>query len=174
MIFNKYKRYGGYHWKWYARRQSYINHVNRLKTWIKEKDTLDIGAGDGLIVHELGLVEGVDNEWHAIKAASRRGVKIVLGDAYFLPFKDEQFTSVFMGDTLEHLEFADKALKEARRVLKQYLYLAVPIDDKRVDQYHYHNLNGAELKKLVEGQGFKLIGNISKDNNKMYAKFEKV
>jgi len=174
MRFAKYSRYGAYHWKWYyGNNIRYQNHVNKLKEWITDKDTLDIGAGDGLILHVLGFTKGIDNEWHAVKSAKKRGVDIVLGDAYLLPFKDNEFTAVFMGDTLEHLEFVDKALLEAKRVLKQYLYLAVPQKDKRVDMYHCGNWNMAELKKLVESQGFELVGDIDIVNNKMYAKFLK-
>src|SRR5438477_8664030 len=90
--FEKYKRYGAYHWRWYERKYSYKRHVDFLKTWIREKNTIDIGAGDGFITNLLGI-RGVDNDPYGIRAAAERGVTIDLGDAYSLPYQDEEFDS---------------------------------------------------------------------------------
>src|SRR3990167_9608551 len=123
MEFSKYKKFGAYHWKQYEDKNTkYFRHADRVKEWIKEKSVLDIGAGDGKITHLLGI-KGVDDEPEAVRLAVEKGADVKLGDAYRLSYKDEEFDSVFMGDVLEHLEFPRKALQEARRILRKYLYL---------------------------------------------------
>jgi ubiquinone/menaquinone biosynthesis C-methylase UbiE len=166
-FFNKYHRYGAYHWKWYKSKTSYINYVNFIKDWIKEKNVLDVGAGDGLIVHVLGI-RGIDNEPKAIEVAKKRGVNIDLGDAYDLPYKDEEFDSTFMGNILEHLEFPKRAIKEARRVLKKYLYVIVP------EKESPFRIIPDELKEMVENEGFILEGEMLIKNKGIYAKFLKI
>jgi ubiquinone/menaquinone biosynthesis C-methylase UbiE len=172
--FSKYAKHGAYHFRWwYANKPSYTNHVNRVKDWIKEKNVLDVGCGDGLISFVVGM-RGVDNEPDAIKAGKLRNAPIELGDAYNLNFKDEEFDAVFMGDTLEHFEFPEKALVEARRVLKQYLYIVVPRKERRMEEFQYHDWTPEQLKEEVERVGFVLEGDIELDNKKNYAKFRKV
>ncbi len=172
--FTKYRKYGGYHHKlWNSGSPRYVSHVNKVKEWVKEKNVLDVGAGDGLITHILGIT-GIDNEPYAIKAAKRRGVDIVLGSAYNLPFKDEEFDSVFMGDTMEHFEEPMKAIKEARRVLKKYIYIVIPRKESRMEPFQYHDWTPEEFKRDIENEGFKLEGEIELDNKKYYGKFLKV
>src|SRR3989338_6793289 len=126
MEFSKYKKFGAYHWKQYEDKNTkYFRHANRVKEWIQEKNALDIGAGDGKITHLLGI-KGVDKEPEAVRLAQEMGADVVLGDAYNLDCKNEEFDAVFLGDVLEHIEFPRKALKEARRILKDYLYIASP------------------------------------------------
>ena len=73
--FYKYDKYGAYHWHWYQYKKTYIDHVNKVKDWIKEKNVLDVGAGDGLITSILGA-RGIDNEPAGVKLARERGVDV--------------------------------------------------------------------------------------------------
>ena len=173
MRFTKYHKYGGYHWKWYLNKPKYINHVNFLKEWVKEKNALDIGAGDGLIANQLGII-GIDNEPEAIRVAKERGQEIILGDAYKLPFENEKFDVALMADILEHLEFPEKALQEAKRILKNYLYVASPVVNfaTRSEVFHYKNYEPDDIKTLVEAQGFTEIERITR-GTKFYIKFKK-
>lgn len=176
MKFSKYHNRGAYHWRKYDDKNTkYRRHADRVKDWIKEKNVLDIGAGDGKITHLLGI-RGVDNEPEGVRLAKEMGADVVLGDACNLDFKDEEFDAVFMGDVLEHIEFPRQALKEARRVLKDYLYIASPEKETTHDRYHYEEWTPEELKKLVESEGFKLEGEIlivPKDK-RIYGKFKKI
>ena len=177
MKFTKYEKMGAYHWRLYQKSPMYRAHVERIKEWVKEKDTLDVGAGDGLITSILGI-QGVDNEPEAIRLAQEKGVDVVLGDAYHLKFEDEAFDSILMVDVLEHFEFPKDALKEARRVLVQYLYIVTPPKDLipgEMDQFHYQEWTAEELKTLVEGEGFILEGKVLvvPKEKCMYAKFKK-
>jgi ubiquinone/menaquinone biosynthesis C-methylase UbiE len=143
---------------------------------VQEKKVLDIGAGDGKITSLLNA-KGIDNEPIAVKLAQEKGVDVILGSAYDLPYKDEEFDSVFMGDVLEHLEFSRKALQETRRVLKKYLYLVTPQKGTNKKRFHYEEWTPEELKILVESEGFKLEGEIFDGGIKfkrIYGKFLKI
>lgn len=153
----------------------YSRHADRVKDWIKEKNILDIGAGDGKITSLLGA-KGIENEPEAVRLAREKGADVALGDAYHLPYKDEEFEVIFMGDVLEHFEFPRQALKEARRVLSQYLYLATPEKGTNNDKFHYEEWTSEELKKLVESEGFILEGEIleAPKDKRIYGKFKKI
>ena len=175
MQFTKYHKFGAYHWKQYDDKNTkYSRHADRVKEWIKEKNVLDIGAGDGKITHLLGI-KGVDNEPEAVRLAREKGADVALADAYRLPFKDGEFEAVFMGDVLEHFEFPREALREAGRVLKNYFYIAAPEKGTNNDKFHYQEWTPEELKELVESEGFALEGEIlvvPKDK-RIYGKFKK-
>ncbi len=168
---NKYKKHGAYHWEWYENKPSYREGVDFLKKLIVEKNVLDVGAGDGLIAHVLGI-RGVDIDKDGIAAAKSMGAVVDFGDAVNLPYKDEEFDAVLMYDTVEHLELPIQAFIEAKRVLKTHLYIVVP------------NIEGdfvtdeSKLKEMVEGVGFQLSGDIIvkkvRNGKQFFAKFKKI
>lgn len=175
MANNPYKG-GAYHWDWYAGgKQRYIRHVQFLKRWVREKNTIDIGAGDGLITHEL-TIRGVDNNRVAIKLAAEKGIKVDYGNAAHLPYKKEEFDSALMSDTLEYLRDITKPLSEARRVIKKYLYVSLPSAEKFTQVGHYHYWTPQDLVINVEHQGFKLVDGprLKVDRQHYYFKFQKL
>src|SRR6185436_15669013 len=120
MEFKKYNHRGAYHWRKYEDKHTkYRRHADRVKEWIKERNVLDIGAGDGKITALLGI-KGLDNVPEAVRLAGEMGADVVLGDACNMNYKDEEFDAVLMSDVLEHIEFPSIALQEARRVVKNY------------------------------------------------------
>jgi len=52
MIFTKYEKYGAYHWKQYLDGTKYKAHADRVKEWVKEKNVLDVGAGDVVVARQ--------------------------------------------------------------------------------------------------------------------------
>lgn len=172
-----YKLLGAYHWDWYANnhKKTYVRHVDFLKRWVREKNTIDIGAGDGVITHKLSI-RGVDDDPTAIKLAAEKGVKIDYGDAYRLPYEKEQFDSAIMSDLLEHLWRMDRPLSEARRVIKKYLYVSLPLRERFMESGYYHNYTPQELVEKIEKKGFKLVEGPRKKIDRLhyYLKFEKV
>jgi SAM-dependent methyltransferase len=94
---------------------------------------LDIGCGDGSFIvkfKKYGETYGVDVSEKAIKIAKEASVDAYKVDISFekLPFPDEYFNIVYMGDVIEHLINPDFAIKEVNRVLKLdgFLVLSTP------------------------------------------------
>lgn len=175
MEFTKYKERGAYHWEEYAMQTIYGRYADTIPKWIKEKRVLDIGAGDGLITHLLNAI-GIEENEEAVKLAREKGVAVYQGTAYELPYFDEEFEAVFMGDVLEHLEFPEKAIEEAKRVSNKYLYITTPpAREDRVlqDKFHYREYTPEELTDFIESFGFKLVEPITINYQRMYAKFSK-
>jgi ubiquinone/menaquinone biosynthesis C-methylase UbiE len=179
MDFPKYRKWGAYHWKLYNDNTKYKRHADRVAAWVKEPHVLDVGAGDGKITSLLGPIAiGIDNEPLAVSLAIEKGVHVLLGDAYDIPFQDATFQSVLMADALEHFEHPTEALREARRVLRDYLYVTTPPkrdDGKLTDRFHYREFSPRELQDIVEGVGFELVGEIDvvEKDKVQYAKFRR-
>lgn len=173
--FTKYEKYGAYHWKQYEDGTKYKAHADRIKEWVTEKDVLDVGAGDGLITSLL-KAKGIEYEVSGVRLAQERGVDVIQGDAYELPFEDNSFQAVTMIDVLEHLEDPIKALREVRRVAP-VLYINTPPkkdDGTLTDKFHIQEWSPAGLVKLVEGVGYLLDGAVIvyPKEKMMYAKFK--
>jgi SAM-dependent methyltransferase len=174
MRYNKYERHGAYHWNQYNLNRKYKTHADRVKDWVKEKKVLDVGAGDGLITSLLGA-KGIEFEPEGVRLAQERGVDVIQGDAYELPFENNSFEAVTMIDVLEHLENPKKALQEARRVAP-ILYIQTPIihDDRLIHKrYHVTEWSPLGLCELVESEGYILDGAITiyPHTRMQYAKF---
>lgn len=181
--FDKYKKWGAYHWKFYDDNTKYRRHADRVVKWIEEHFVLDIGAGDGKITALLEAsgkkVYGIDNEPEAVRLAQEKGANVALMDAYNIPYPDNLFDAALMADVLEHFERPTDALREARRVISGSLYVSTPpkrSDGKLTDKYHYTEWSPVELVKLVEQVGFALVGGVDvvTADKVMYAKFRRV
>jgi ubiquinone/menaquinone biosynthesis C-methylase UbiE len=109
--------------------------IRKLIQWTPRcRRLLDLGCDSGdvtaRLVDKAEETYGVDNNPEAIAAAKRKhkGVKFVLAKGERLPFKDDFFDAVVMGEVLEHVEDERKTLNEVYRVLKPggTLILSVP------------------------------------------------
>ncbi len=175
--FTKYRDRGAYHWREYEAGTKYKAHADRVKAWVKEKKVLDVGAGDGLITHLLGA-KGIEYEPEGVRLAQEKGVDVIQGDAYALPFEDDSFEAVTMIDVLEHFEDPFKALQEAARVAS-VLYINTPPkkdDGTLTDKFHVQEWSAAGLVKLVESVGYILVDGVAvyPKEKMMYAKFVRV
>lgn len=174
MEFKKYTDRGGYHWREYVRGTKYRKHADHIKNWVKEKNVLDIGAGDGVITYLVRAI-GIDNEPDAVRIAQAVGVDVQLGDAYALPYPDNAFNAAMMIDVLEHFDAPERALQEARRVAP-VLYIATPErqpDRKVRDKYHVQEWTRTELVDLMSKNGYTLSGDILvvPEGDTMYGRF---
>ena len=93
------------------------------------KRILDFGCSTGGYCLELGRLGfecvGVDINEEYIKIAQQKGVEAhLIKDR--LPFNDNSFDTVIMFELLEHVEDPDRILKEAKRVAKKNILVAVP------------------------------------------------
>jgi methionine biosynthesis protein MetW len=94
---------------------------------------LDIGCGDGSFIIKFKKyceTFGVDISQNAVKMAKEAGINAYEVDvsSQRLPFRDEYFDIVYMGDVIEHLTNPDFAIKEVARVSKRngFLVLSTP------------------------------------------------
>jgi SAM-dependent methyltransferase len=88
---------------------------------------LDVGAGRGFLARRLaeraaGLVVGVD--LFASGGAGR--AHLLRADGEALPFRDGAFDTVTCCHTLEHVQDAEAAVAELRRVARRRLVVVVP------------------------------------------------
>lgn len=180
MEFQKYKLRGAYHWTEYAQQTIYGKHADKVKDWIREGRTLDIGAGDGLITSLIKDAQGIDNCGLAVKLARDKGVDVSSGDAYNLKtFLDNTFDNVLLADVIEHLDTPVKALDEIRRVLKPngYLYIVTPparADGRLHDpKFHYREYKPEELTNLLKENKYTEVSPVEvvNENVRMYGIF---
>lgn len=104
--------------------------VEWVKNTFKGRTILDGGCGAGAYVKafsDMGFFcYGVDIERNYVSMAKNKGLNIVSGDAMNLPYKDKTFDAVLLIEVLEHLRNPEKALLEAKRIAKQYIYITTP------------------------------------------------
>ena len=162
MGFDKYERYGAYHWDWFRNYPRYRAHVFRVRTWIVERDILDIGAGDGLITFMLNQrlcrngrcrhrrCRGIDVDPIAVSMAQARGVDVVLGDVYDVTGR---YQAVFLGEVLEHLEDPAWTLRQIATVTHKLYLTTPPRSGNTPSPYHVREWTPEELKTFVEGVG---------------------
>ncbi|WP_131538393.1 class I SAM-dependent methyltransferase [Pedobacter nototheniae] len=142
---------------------------------IKPKKVLEVGAGDGSILHFL-------NEWnfapeiYALEIA-QSGVDIILErklshlkeaktfDGYKIPYDDDSFDLVILAHVLEHVEHERILLRELKRVAK-YVVVEVPKDyrfgvDKRMKHFldygHINMYTPTSLRFLLQSEGLEII-----------------
>lgn len=88
----------------------------------KRSKVLDIGCnsgGMGLYIKNVGCdVYGVDISKNLVSEAKRKGIKAILSNAEELPFHNNNFDAVVMGEIIEHVLDVKSFMKEAMRVLK--------------------------------------------------------
>lgn len=166
ITFDKYELYGPYHWKEYEADTEYRQHVQKVLSWVEERNVLDVGAGDGLITKLLGA-KGLDNSKRGVDLAIEHGADVALGTAYSL---NGQYEAVFMGDVLEHLEFPEQALAEARKVAP-VLYLVTPKKSEYLSGYHYQEWTPSELEEFLTGNGYRLDGVMETHKSRVYGRF---
>lgn len=179
MKFDQYEKSGDYHWKWYETVPEYKMHVDRIVCWIAEKNILDAGCGDGLILSKLTeagkSVIGIDNDPEGIRLAKSHKCKVFLESVYEINFNSHSFDSILLSDVIEHLDSPVSAINQAHRVVSGFLYITTPDYNvtKNKNPYHVREYNEDELINLVENVGFKLVESFI-ERNTIYAKFRAI
>lgn len=149
------------HW-WYSGRRAM---VRRELADLPAGRALDVGCGSGgnsSVLHRLGWdMTALDSSEEALRAARRRGLRVLRGDVRALPFRAEQFDLVVSTDVWEHVEEHDLVAAEAHRVLRPggTLFVAVPSgmdlwSGHDIALGHHRRYEQQDLVSLVEGAGF--------------------
>jgi len=142
---------------------------------IKPQKVLEIGAGDGSILHYL-------NDWnfapelYALEIA-QSGVDIINDrklsrlkeaqtfDGYKIPYEDDSFDLIILAHVLEHVEHERVLIRELKRVA-QFIVVEVPKDyrfgvDNRMKHFldygHINMYTPTLLRFLLQSEGLEIL-----------------
>jgi hydroxymethylpyrimidine/phosphomethylpyrimidine kinase len=106
--------------QWFSRNQAvFESELLAEKVFVTEPaETLSVGVGSGLFEERLGIPRGVEPAEGMAQLARRRGIEVEIAGAEELPFPDESFGAVLLGTILSYVQDRQRAIREARRVLK--------------------------------------------------------
>lgn len=130
-------------WQKRENRKYYSKLYGRIKKYIKvpyNAKMLDIGGGDGHLMHYLGLynAEIMDISDSGLDVANKMGFKTVKADIEKeFPLPNSAYDSAFCFEVLEHLRLPDVTLSEIHRVLKPSGILYIGQPNMRADGYYH-------------------------------------
>jgi 2-polyprenyl-3-methyl-5-hydroxy-6-metoxy-1,4-benzoquinol methylase len=140
-------------------------HIGRYR-WAAQlvpgRRVLDAGCGTAYgatMLAEAGAlaVEGVDIAEDVVRAVESRipeGVNLTVADVQELPFEDGAFDVVVCFEVLEHLDEAERAVKEFARVLAKGGFVVVSSPNRTVypagNPHHKHEFLPEELRLLLD------------------------
>lgn len=142
---------------------------------INPKKVLEVGAGDGSILHYLNEW-GFAEELYALEIAEsgvslieKRKLSRLKGvssfDGYNIPYEDNAFDLVILAHVLEHVEHERMLIRELKRVAK-YLVIEVPLDyrfgvDKRMKHFldygHINMYTPTMIRFLLQSEGLDVL-----------------
>ena len=159
--FNKYRKYGAYHWDAYYQVTSslglYKAHVDYITHHFNKKpkgSLLDVGCGDGLISHrlaEIGFkVKGIDVAAEGIRLARQRSslVEFEVKDIFEA---NEQFDYLLASEIIEHLPNPNDFLQKISKLFRKEALITTPNKDyyKQPDPYHVKEYSIYEFESLL-------------------------
>lgn len=133
-----------------------------LKHW-KGGYLLDLGSFDSMVpvfakaLYPESWVHALDYSYKGTNIYS--GIYYDQGDVYNIKRGDATMDYVVMGQLLEHLEYPEKALKEAMRVLKVggVLALSVPLNETEAGEvdktHHLWSFSEQDIEELLKPYG---------------------
>lgn len=142
---------------------------------INPKKVLEVGAGDGSILHflnewnfapEIYALEIAASGVEKIKERNLKNLKEAqVFDGYTIPYPDNNFDLVILAHVLEHVEHERLLIRELKRVAK-HLVIEVPRDykfdvDKRLDHFlaygHINMYTPTSLRFLLKSEGLDVL-----------------
>jgi len=128
-----------------------VSHLN-------ENDTvLDLGCGEGFLISflpKLKRIVGIDISKIVLKRAKKilkdkSNVQLIWGDAQKLNMADEIFDKIICSETLEHLPYPQKVMKEIHRLLKRNGLAIISVPDEKRIQFIMKMAKFFSLDKLL-------------------------
>ena len=144
---------------------THYDKLRRRISWIEERiigpKILDVGCGPGIVCYlaskreDIVEIHGLDLQDDMITQArsniTSNKVSFHCEFAEHLPFENDYFDTVIMGEVLEHVFSEKEAVADAFRVLKPggRIIVTVPSDGK-LSFSHVRSFNKDSLTKLLE------------------------
>ncbi len=167
--FDKYRRFGAYHWKLVDRLPDYRRRVETVCEFVRPGDRcLDLGCGDGTYIGYVaergGLVTGVDGDADGIRCAQEElerrnvpGFRLVHSTFADLPRRlvgeERSFDFVYSMDCIEHLVNPHELLDVVERYLapRGTVLIGTPlfVGAEFVSQYHVKEFTRDEITELL-------------------------
>jgi ubiquinone/menaquinone biosynthesis C-methylase UbiE len=153
-------------------------HIVELSKGIEHKKVLEVGAGEGAILHFLDQWEFAE-ELHAVEI-SKSGIEYIKKreiksltciqqfNGYVLPYEDNSFDLIVISHVIEHVEFPRLLLREILRV-SEYQVFEIPCDysvnvDKNVSHFlsygHINVYSPALFRFLLLSEGYEIINDL--------------
>lgn len=165
-------------WRMLGAKYKAQNIVEACKS-IQPKKILEVGAGDGSILHFL-------NEWNfapeiyaleiapsGVEKIKERGLKNLkeaqVFDGYKIPYTDDSFDLIILAHVLEHVEHERILIRELKRVAK-HIVIEVPRDykfgvDQRLSHFlaygHINMYTPSLLRFLLRSEGLEIVADKS-------------
>lgn len=149
--------------------------IVELATGLPVKNVLDVGSGEGAILHwldtwkwgpEITALEISESGLEKIKQRQLACLKdAILFDGYKIPFSDNAFDLVTCSHVIEHVEHYRLLLREIKRVSKFQVF-EIPIDfslkvDKKVAHFlsygHINIFTPQTFRFLLQAEGFTIL-----------------
>ena len=134
------------------------------------KKGIEIGIGSGIFAEQLGIDFGIDPSDSMLDLARKRNLNVVKGYAENLPYPDESFDFAVFITSICFIEYPDKAICEAYRIIKTGGKIIIAFIDKNsnLGQILIKDKEGSkfysvasfysvpEVIKMIENNGFKV------------------
>ncbi len=154
-------------WNWWfvSRRKTILSLLSETD---KKAKILDIGCAGGPLLNDLkkaGFVNavGADFSPEAVAKCAARGLKAYEADAHNLPFEPNSYDLLIASDSLEHLEFDEKALANWFSILKPggRILIFVPAymflwSEQDVVNFHFRRYTRSNLAAKMQKAGFEV------------------
>ena len=146
---------------------------------IRPQKVLEVGAGDGSILHflnewnfasEIYALEIAESGVEKIKERSLKNLKEVqVFDGYKIPYPDDSFDLIILAHVLEHVVHERILIRELKREAK-HIVIEVPRDykfdvDKRLAHFlaygHINMYTPTSLRYLLRSEGLEIIADKS-------------
>lgn len=118
--------------------------IHRISPDLPFEKILEVGGGQSGLTSLLYPQSKVTNldfnpDYANASCNQQKNVKFVCGDATQLPFNNDFFDAITMFDVLEHINDHEKAISEAKRVLRSggYILVSTPNENWRFPYYNF-------------------------------------